>query len=153
MRLLVSASNELPDEDSGLEALYDRMLVRIFVNRIQNKQNFKSMLTVGTIQEAIIPEGLAITEHEYHQWQSELEQLELSDATFEKLYVLKQMLENAAAQCSEIDESEMYISDRRWKNRSNCSKPVLISMVVMRLIHLICYCFKIVCGTALGLVK
>ncbi|WP_114783581.1 ATPase RavA domain-containing protein [Vibrio tetraodonis] len=115
MRLLVSASNELPDEDSGLEALYDRMLVRIFVNRIQNKQNFKSMLTVGTIQEAIIPEGLAITEHEYHQWQSELEQLALSDATFEKLYVLKQMLENAAAQGCEINESEMYISDRRWK--------------------------------------
>ena len=71
------------------------------------------MLTVD-IQEAIIPEGLAITEHEYHQWQSELEQLELSDATFESC-VLKQMLENAAAQCSEIDESEMYISDRRWK--------------------------------------
>ena len=64
MRLLVSASNELPDEDSGLEALYDRMLVRVFVNRIQNKQNFKSMLTAGTSQEAEIPKGVAITDIE-----------------------------------------------------------------------------------------
>ncbi|WP_394126016.1 ATPase RavA domain-containing protein [Vibrio hepatarius] len=117
MRLLVSASNELPDEDSGLEALYDRMLVRVFVNRIQDKQNFKSMLTVGTPQEATIPEGLAITDQEYHQWQSELEQLELSNDVFEKLYELKTLLESAVTAESGLDASDtdMYVSDRRWK--------------------------------------
>ncbi|ERB67117.1 DUF3763 domain-containing protein [Vibrio coralliilyticus OCN008] len=117
MRLLVSASNELPDEDSGLEALYDRMLVRIFVNRIQNKQNFKSMLTVGTPQEAQIPEGLVITDEEYHLWQSELEKLELSDEVFEKLYELKEMLEQSAPEGMGVDvsDTDMYVSDRRWK--------------------------------------
>ncbi len=116
MRLLVSASNELPDEDSGLEALYDRMLVRIFVNRIQNKQNFKSMLTVGTVQEAIIPEGLAITNEEYHQWQKELDNLELNDVCFEKLYELKTMLEQRAESSGLNDTRlELYVSDRRWK--------------------------------------
>ncbi|MBW3698135.1 DUF3763 domain-containing protein [Vibrio sp. T187] len=116
MRLLVSASNELPDEDSGLDALYDRMLVRIFVNRIQNKQNFKSMLTVGTPQEAVIPEGLAITDIEYHQWQKELEKLELTDNGFEKLYQLKNMLEETIeSQGSSLAESDLYVSDRRWK--------------------------------------
>lgn len=117
MRLLVSASNELPDEDSGLEALYDRMLVRVFVNRIQDKQNFKSMLTVGTPQEATIPEGLAITDQEYHQWQSELEKLELSNDVFEKLYELKTLLESAVTAESGLDASDtdMYVSDRRWK--------------------------------------
>ncbi|KOO15682.1 AAA family ATPase [Vibrio xuii] len=117
MRLLVSASNELPDEDSGLEALYDRMLVRVFVNRIQDKQNFKSMLTVGTPQEATIPEGLAITDQEYHQWQSELEQLELSNDVFEKLYELKTLLESAVTAESGLDaaDTDMYVSDRRWK--------------------------------------
>lgn len=117
MRLLVSASNELPDEDSGLEALYDRMLVRVFVNRIQNKNNFKSMLTVGTPQEAAIPEGLAITDEEYHQWQSELDKLELSDEVFEKLFELKSMLENAATSTTggDVADTDMYVSDRRWK--------------------------------------
>ncbi|WP_153448555.1 ATPase RavA domain-containing protein [Vibrio algicola] len=114
MRLLVSASNELPDEDSGLEALYDRMLVRVFVNRIQNKQNFRAMLTVGTKQEAVIPEGLAIKDDEYQQWLQELDQLDLTESMFEKLYQLKSMLEakeNAAGDAND----EMYVSDRRWK--------------------------------------
>ncbi|MDK9738382.1 DUF3763 domain-containing protein [Vibrio sp. D404a] len=116
MRLLVSASNELPDEDSGLEALYDRMLVRVFVNRIQNKQNFKSMLTTGTPQEATIPPGLAITDIEYHQWQKELDRLELNDNAFDKLYELKTMLEETVKkQGSGLSESDLYVSDRRWK--------------------------------------
>jgi MoxR-like ATPase len=116
MRLLVSASNELPDEDSGLEALYDRMLVRVFVNRIQNKQNFKAMLMVGTKQEAEIPQGLAITDEEYHLWKSELDTLELNDECFEKLYELKNLLEKKgqSAQSDPVG-SELYVSDRRWK--------------------------------------
>ncbi|WP_122047349.1 ATPase RavA domain-containing protein [Vibrio atlanticus] len=115
MRLLVSASNELPDEDSGLEALYDRMLVRVFVNRIQNKQNFKSMLTTGTSQEAVIPKGLAITDIEYHQWQKELDNLELTDNSFNKLFELKTMLEDTVKKQGSASESDLYVSDRRWK--------------------------------------
>ena len=114
MRLLVSASNELPSQDSGLEALYDRMLVRIYVNRIQNKQNFKSMLMVGTPQEAQVPEGLAITDQEYQQWQKELDNLKLDNDCFEKLYLLKSMLEKEALQTGG-DHGELYVSDRRWK--------------------------------------
>lgn len=120
MRLLVTASNELPDEDSGLEALYDRMLVRVFVNRIQNKQNFKSMLTVGTPQEAVIPEGLAITDDEYHKWQSELDNLVLTDDIFEKLYQLKSILESESEK--QNSGEDIYVSDRRWKKASKLLK-------------------------------
>ncbi|EMB9228794.1 DUF3763 domain-containing protein [Vibrio harveyi] len=116
MRLLVSASNELPDEDSGLDALYDRMLVRVFVNRIQDKQNFKSMLTVGTSQEAQVPEGLAITDEEYHRWQQQLDKLTLTDNTFEKLFQLKTMLETKVeSEFGDASFTDMYVSDRRWK--------------------------------------
>lgn len=116
MRLLVSASNELPDEDSGLDALYDRMLVRVFVNRIQNKNNFKSMLTMETPQETELPAGLAITDEEYVQWQQDLDTLELPEAIFEKLYQLKSMLEDRAESGDmEGYETDLYVSDRRWK--------------------------------------
>ncbi|TVO37065.1 ATPase RavA domain-containing protein [Vibrio algivorus] len=116
MRLLITASNELPNEDSGLEALYDRMLVRVFVNRIQNKQNFHSMLTVGTPQEAKIPEGLAIKDEEYYRWLNELDQLELSESTFEQLYYLKSKIEaKEQTASSAAAESDLYVSDRRWK--------------------------------------
>ncbi|MFA0372565.1 AAA family ATPase, partial [Vibrio sp. 10N.222.54.F6] len=100
---------------SGLEALYDRMLVRVFVNRIQNKQNFKSMLTTGTSQEAVIPKGLAITDIEYHQWQKELDKLELTDNSFNKLFELKTMLEETVKKQGSSSESDLYVSDRRWK--------------------------------------
>ncbi|MBF9003059.1 ATPase RavA domain-containing protein [Vibrio nitrifigilis] len=110
MRLLISASNELPEEDSGLDALYDRMLVRVFVNRIQDKQNFKSMLTVGTTQEAQVPAELAISDDEYFTWQQELQNLAISDDVFDKLYRLKTALET-----QEERLPELYVSDRRWK--------------------------------------
>ena len=110
MRLLVSASNELPEEDSGLDALYDRMLVRLFVNRIQDRQNFKSMLTVGTPQEARVPPELTITDEEYHLWQQELELMTISDEVFDKLYRVKTRLES-----HEKEVEDLYVSDRRWK--------------------------------------
>ncbi|MCE0496040.1 ATPase RavA domain-containing protein [Vibrio salinus] len=113
MRLLVAASNELPEEDSGLDALYDRLLVRLYVNRIQEKNNFKALLTVGTPQETTIPEELAISDEEYFSWLKQLQELPISDDIFEKLYKLKTMLETA--ELESVNAEDFYVSDRRWK--------------------------------------
>lgn len=112
MRLLVAASNELPEEDSGLDALYDRLLVRLYVNRIQEKNNFRALLTIGTPQETTIPEELAISDEEYFSWLGQLQSLPLSDDIFEKLYKLKSMLESAELESS--NQEDFYVSDRRW---------------------------------------
>ncbi|OOE35738.1 AAA family ATPase [Salinivibrio kushneri] len=115
MRLLVTASNELPEPDSGLDALYDRMLLRVFVNRIQEKKNFKLMLTEPSQDEATVADKLKISHQEYQHWQTIIPTLDLPDAIFEKLYTLKQRVENAGSEQSQFDPSELYVSDRRWK--------------------------------------
>ncbi|PMN94768.1 AAA family ATPase [Enterovibrio norvegicus] len=117
MRLLVAASNELPEADSGLDALYDRMLVRVFVNRIQEKGNFKRLI-VGEQGEtdAEIGADIAIKAQEYQLWQRQIDLVSLSDEVFEKIYALKLLLEREAEDGGHpFPAEELYISDRRWK--------------------------------------
>ncbi|WP_028022545.1 AAA family ATPase [Enterovibrio calviensis] len=117
MRLLVTASNELPEPDSGLDALYDRMLVRIFVNRIQEKSNFKRLLTDENGDARVeISSDITIKTQEYQQWQTQIDHVSLSDDVFEKIYALKMLLEKEANDPSHsFPVEELYISDRRWK--------------------------------------
>ncbi|WP_024871573.1 ATPase RavA domain-containing protein [Tolumonas lignilytica] len=115
MRLLVTASNELPQKDSGLEALYDRMLMRIWMDRIQDKQNFRAMLVSrqDPMHDPVQP-ALKIGDDEYNEWQQALTQVALPDAIFEQLYALREQIYQLSQQNSEQQDS-MYVSDRRWK--------------------------------------
>src|SRR5574344_2581249 len=45
MKALVSASNELPADGEGLDALWDRFLVRLVVDCIQDKTSFEKMIS------------------------------------------------------------------------------------------------------------
>lgn len=110
MRLLITASNELPEPNSGLEALYDRMLIRIHIKRIQEKKNFKAML-IGDSTVTDIPPSLTIKNEEFQQWQSEIHSVKLNDSLFEKIYQLKLQIEQEELS----NENDAYISDRRWK--------------------------------------
>lgn len=45
---IIAASNELPAKNEGLEALWDRFLLRYVVNPIEQKQNFFRLLSAQT---------------------------------------------------------------------------------------------------------
>lgn len=108
MKLLISAANELPEASSGLEALYDRMLIRLWLTNVSEKRHFHGMLLHADNAEFTLADPhLAITEEEYAEWQQAITKIELPDSVFELIYQLRQQLNQHPA--------APYISDRRWK--------------------------------------
>ena len=68
MKALIAASNELPAEDEGLEALWDRFLVRMVSNCIQTESTFYKMIRQKSVGEVVMPQDLQITDELYEIW-------------------------------------------------------------------------------------
>ena len=99
MKTLIAASNELPKEDEGLEALWDRFLVRVVSNCISNEKTFYKMLRQQEQQKVEIPESLCITDEEYNDWQKAIAQVVIPDDTLKMITQVRNGLD-------EISEKE-----------------------------------------------
>ena len=114
MRALIAASNELPAENEGLEALWDRFLVREVSNCIQSEPLFYKMVLQKNVAPKPIPEHLLITDELYDEWQKKMMEVEVPNDICSMVSNIRKQLK-AEMKKEDVQEMDFYISDRRWK--------------------------------------
>lgn len=117
LKALIAASNETPQPDQGLEALYDRFIVRLLVSPILHNHHFDQLLNSAPSADKIeMPDGLAVTSEEWQQWQNEIDQVAISNDCFTIIHLIRSQLEQ------QREELDVYVSDRRWQRAARLMK-------------------------------
>lgn len=118
LRALIAASNELPMKGEGLEALWDRFLLRLLVDNIVDEKSFEEMLLLPSDLEYVdmVEDAYKITDEEYLTWRRHIGMVLLPNYMLGFLTYLRQQvnLRNVEADPDDI----MYVSDRRWRKIS-----------------------------------
>ena len=115
LKLLVAASNELPTQGEGLEALWDRFLIRIISTCVKQEEAFYQMLLDDDDEEEQEACRWQISDEEYAGWQKEIRQIKVSAEVLSCITEIRKNLEKVEIQGSEVHRN-VYVSDRRWKN-------------------------------------
>lgn len=121
LKLLIGASNELPADGEGLEALWDRFLVRIVSGCVGDENNFYKILQQENSQALSddVKVSKPITLAEYRKWSKEISKIELSkqvlDAiTYIRKHIVSLHLDDTVEVANRIHN--IYVSDRRWQH-------------------------------------
>ena len=119
LKAIIAASNELPAEGEGLEALWDRFLIRYIVQPISKDENFVSLLTKHA------PYGIKELEYafsldELNQIKQDSMHITIPKPIIQVLLDLRNILNKAqdefnASSNEEQSDKPPYVSDRRWK--------------------------------------
>ena len=113
MKLLVAASNELPREDEGLEALWDRFLVRVISNCIDSDTGFTQMIRQPEITNITISPKEQISDTLLQKWVKQIPKVQIPDSILDCiLYVKKELKQISNGE--NVSPLDYYISDRRW---------------------------------------
>lgn len=113
MKVLIAASNELPAKDEGLEALWDRFLVRMVSNCIESDASFFKMIKGAGAEMSMLDESLYITNELYSDWQNKSKAIGIHASVVNAIKNLRKNL--ASLENEDGNQLRYYISDRRWR--------------------------------------
>lgn len=111
LKALIAASNETPDLNQGLDALFDRFIVRLMVPPISNSDHFNKLLDSPPTEATIaVPTELTVKSDEWETWREEIQSsVHLSKETLTIIHLIRGTLQERR------DTLKLYVSDRRWQ--------------------------------------
>lgn len=122
LKTLISASNETPPENQGLDALYDRFLTRLYVPALRDRDNFETLLQHGSTSDKIeIPAELTIDNEELCSWQEHINTIVLSRDSLSIINGIRHKLADYNSTVKS-DDQIIYVSDRRWQKAATLLK-------------------------------
>ena len=121
LKAIIAASNELPAEDQGLEALWDRFLIRAVSNCISDEQTFYNMLLMKSMEKVEIDDELLLTDTLLADWQRQIDEVSVNISTLSAITYIRQQLK-AASEEEGVKPTDYYISDRRWRKMMHLMK-------------------------------
>lgn len=112
---IISASNELPSRGEGLEALWDRFLVRILVEGIQERGHFEDMICMVQEAGSVGPDpSLQISAEEYAECSTLIDMVSVGADILQIIHIIRCYIQRYNEK-QEEPSRELYISDRRWR--------------------------------------
>lgn len=90
---LIAASNELPAQGQGLEALWDRFLLRCLVGGVTDRGLFEELIASSDESEPQVEEQWQIGDDEYAEWQQRASEVQIPYTIFEFIHALKEEIE------------------------------------------------------------
>ena len=104
LRLVVAASNELPDEADGLSAFHDRFLLRFEVRRLQHEDAAREVLfgVAGMTYRAPLPK---VSHVDLDALAAEADAIEVSADAMDAVLKIR----------AALHEKQVRVSDRRWR--------------------------------------
>ncbi len=116
LKLLVAASNELPAKGEGLEALWDRFVIRIESRPIKQEKNFRAMLLEEVSHTDLTDlTDLKVSAEEYAEWSKKISEIGVNEAVLDAIESIRKSL-RAVNVDEAAERRNIYVSDRRWKN-------------------------------------
>lgn len=121
LKTLFAASNELPAKNQGLEALYDRLVLRLMVSFIKDEDNFFEMVEAPSSSKFELSDDvkkLQITNAELQEWKEKIDEVTLSEGAKSVISAIRKELASRNEAMDEADKragETFEVGDRRWK--------------------------------------